>query len=613
MVESGSSSATPRRKRNYAPKYDGSSVMNSNPAAPGYDIPPERPDQRIFLLPKAALTPLAGDSRTADVSIFADDLDVGYVLDLFNHRTGPRIQGFFDRTFWNRLVVQIGHNEPAILSAMRAVCAVYEQVEITGGELAAMDQSAIAAYNKAIQLVVKESASSKARMYIPLIVCALFVCLEFLQGNQAEATTHIEGGISMLSEWRGKAIPRSKSSAPRKRSIVPSSSSASSDSQVLSSSISSTSSELDLIETLTAVFSRLRLQSGVFGRSSLLRQITVKEIPKDGFNFQNMSEARDANVELMNKSIDFIMTTSPAKYTNAATSEMAAQQNWLKGRFHDWRRAIEDFLHRPNTILDNMERKGAQILMCLNNCCLIWTSTCLSPEESQYDKYKPQFEEMVDQCASIANLSPMYFCNHIGHFQFDMGLVAPLHMIGSRCRWRHIRKTCLKVLGSHHWREGLFDSYRSYRYIKAVMDLEEAEKIRLLSLAPTESDAHLPPEGARIHFAELGPSDPHSGFQVHTFFTKRFGPRGDWYMQTKSISTSSKDPATDPEEEPQSAYIASMLQKGLEVVPNDSSTKAFADRSNGMFYYHLVGPQMYPPKKNSHQTAGLAHNWADRF
>ncbi|KAE9975509.1 hypothetical protein BLS_002563 [Venturia inaequalis] len=503
--------------------YDGSSVMNSNPAAPGYDIPPERPDQRILLLPKAALTPLAGDSRTADVSIFADDLDVGYVLDLFNHRTGPRIQGFFDRTFWNRLVVQIGHNEPAILSAMRAVCAVYEQVEITGGELAAMDQSAIAAYNKAIQLVVKESASSKA------------------------------------------------------------------------------------------LFSRLRLQSGVFGRSSLLRQITVKEIPKDGFNFQNMSEARDANVELMNKSIDFIMTTSPAKYTNAATSEMAAQQNWLKGRFHDWRRAIEDFLHRPNTILDNMERKGAQILMCLNNCCLIWTSTCLSPEESQYDKYKPQFEEMVDQCASIANLSPMYFCNHIGHFQFDMGLVAPLHMIGSRCRWRHIRKTCLKVLGSHHWREGLFDSYRSYRYIKAVMDLEEAEKIRLLSLAPTESDAHLPPEGARIHFAELGPSDPHSGFQVHTFFSKRFGPRGDWYMQTKSISTSSKDPATDPEEEPQSAYIASMLQKGLEVVPNDSSTKAFADRSNGMFYYHLVGPQMYPPKKNSHQTAGLAHNWADRF
>ncbi|TLD23529.1 hypothetical protein E2P81_ATG08873 [Venturia nashicola] len=301
---------------------------------------------------------------------------------------------------------------------MRAVCAVYEQVETTGGEFAAMNQSAIAAYSKAIQLVVKESASSKAR----------------------------------------------------------------------------------------------------------------------------------------------------------------------SDDFHDWRRAMEDFLKRMPT-LEDMERKGAQMLMCHNNCCLIWTSTCLSSEESQYDKYKPQFEEMVDQCASIADLSSMYLCDRVGRFQFDMGLVAPLHLIGSRCRWPHIRKICLKVLGSYRWREGLFDSYRSYRYIKAIMDLEEAEKIRLLGLTPAESDAHLPSEGARIHFAELGPSDPHSGFQVHTFFTKRFGPLGDWYMQTKSICTSSKDPATDAEEEeeeePQSPYIASMLQKGPEVALNDSSTKAFADRSNG--------------------------------
>ncbi|TID16013.1 hypothetical protein E6O75_ATG09071 [Venturia nashicola] len=312
----------------------------------GYDIPPQRPEQRVILLPKAALVPLAGDSKAANISIFVDNLDVGYVLDLFNYRTGPRIQGFLDRTFWNRVVVQLGYNEPAILSAMRAVCAVYEQVETTGGEFAAMNQCAIAAYSKAIQLVVKESASSKA-------------------------------------------------------------------------------------------------------------------------------------------------------------------------------------------------------------------------QESQYDKYKPQFEEMVDQCASIADLSSMYLCDRVGRFQFDMGLVAPLHLIGSRCRWPHIR---------------------SYRYIKAIMDLEEAEKIRLLGLTPAESDAHLPSEGARIHFAELGPSDPHSGFQVHTFFTKRFGPLGDWYMQTKSICTSSKDPATDAEEEeeePQSPYIASMLQKGPEVALNDSSTKAFADRSNG--------------------------------
>jgi hypothetical protein len=494
---------------------------------------------------------------------------------------------------------------------MKAVCAVYEQVEVTGGELASMDQSAMTAYNKAIQLVVKENASSKARLYIPLIVCALFVCLEFLQGNQTAATTHIQGGIAMLTDWRRKTLP-STSPESSSRSEA-STSSDTSDSQ--GSSSTSTSSELELMETLTAVFSRLRLQSGVFGKSPLLQQFPVEEKPKAGFHFRNMAEARDANVKLMNKSIDFIMTTSPAKYTNDATPEMAAQQRWLEAQFLDWRRAMEEFLKRKKETLDEMEYKGAQILMCHNTCCYIWTTTCLSPEESQYDKYKEQFEEMVDQCASIANLSPEFLCTHVGRFHFDMGLVAPLHLIGSRCRWPHIRKTCLKVLGSYRWREGLFDSYRSYRYIKAVMDLEEAEKIQLLGLEASESEDHLPPEGARIHFAELGPADPGSGCQIYTFFTKRFGPHGDWYMQTKSVSTSSKNPLRDLEfeDEPQSAYIASMLQKGPEVVPNDSSTKAFADRSNGMFYYHLVGPKTYPPGLKFPKPVGLCHNWGDGF
>lgn len=276
---------------------------------------------------------------------------------------------------------------------------------------------------------------------------------------------------------------------------------------------------------------------------------------------------------------------------------------------------MENFLEREKKAMDEMDFKGAQILMCHNTCCYIWTTTCLSPEESQYDKFKPQFEEMVDQCDSIADLSPEFLCDHIGRFHFDMGLVAPLHLIGSRCRWPHVRKTCLKILGSYRWREGLFDSYRSYRYIKAVMDLEEAEKIRLLGLTASELEDHLPPEGARIHFAELGPADPHSGCQVYTFFTKRFGPQGDWYTQMKSISTSSTNPVLDPEfgDEPQSAYIASMLQKGPEVVPSDSSTKAFADRSNGMFYYHLVGPNTHSQELKFQQPVGLCCGWNDGF
>lgn len=467
-----------------------------------------------------------------------------------------------------------------------------------------MDQFAITAYNRAIQLIMKEYASSKARLYISLIVCALFVCLEFLQGNVTGATTHIEGGISMLSEWRRNVGPPTSSES--RLSSVESSSTSSSDSQgSSSSSISATLSELDLMRTLTAVFSRLRLQSGVFGKAPRLKEVAVESTPERGFHFENMAEARDANVDLMNESISFIMTTSPAKYTNTVTPEMVAHQRRLQLRFQDWRRAIDVFLKGERRNLEEIEAKGTQILICHNTCCYIWTSTCLSPEESQYDKYKAQFEEMVKQCSYIADVPTISLCRKVGRFHFDMGLLAPLHFIGSRCRWPQIRKACLKILGSYRWREGLFDSYRSYRYIKAIMDLEETEKLRLLGLAASESDSYLPPEGARIHFAELGPSDTDSHFQVYTFFTKRFGPLGDWYMQKKSISTSSKSPDTDVESElePQSAYIAFVSEKGPVVVPKDSSTEAFADRSNGMFYYHLAGSQVRPLKQTYQQPA----------
>jgi len=36
----------------------------------------------------------------------------GDALDLFNRRTAPRIGGFYDHTFWNRIVVQLATIEP---------------------------------------------------------------------------------------------------------------------------------------------------------------------------------------------------------------------------------------------------------------------------------------------------------------------------------------------------------------------------------------------------------------------------------------------------------------------------------------------------------------------
>src|SRR5262249_53019223 len=82
-----------------------------------------------------------------------------------------------------------------------------------------------------------------------------------------------------------------------------------------------------------------------------------------------------------------------------------------------------------------------------------------------------------------------------------------------------------------HWREGMFDSYRSYRYIHTLMTIEESAVVtsplafdlgsnRLVNQDPAQT---LPPECVRLHFAELGPVGPDSVRQRLTLVAK---PRG---------------------------------------------------------------------------------------
>lgn len=103
--------------------------------------------------------------------------------------------------------------------------------------------------------------------------------------------------------------------------------------------------------------------------------------------------------------------------------------------------------------------KAASVLKSQSLSAYIWTSTCLKPEEMQYDKFLTEFEEILQRVATVSDLPLNYLCNSIGRLHFDVGLLPALRLVGTRCRFSHIRKECLRILGSDRWREDLFDSY----------------------------------------------------------------------------------------------------------------------------------------------------------
>jgi hypothetical protein len=112
------------------------------------------------------------------IGFFPGNLKHGYTINLFNQRTAPRIGGFYDHTFWSRIVVQIAHAEPAVRNAMHAVTRLYEDVELKDGHIVDMDSTALQSYTRAIQQVINDKASTDRRAYVSLIVCTLFICLE---------------------------------------------------------------------------------------------------------------------------------------------------------------------------------------------------------------------------------------------------------------------------------------------------------------------------------------------------------------------------------------------------------------------------------------------------
>jgi hypothetical protein len=255
---------------------------------------------------------------------------------------------------------------------------------------------------------------------------------------------------------------------------------------------------------LTSVFSRLRVQSLIFGKQ-LAPSVTdtVDEHEISPIVFRTMNEARDENFKIINAAVGLVATTTMARYTNAVTVEHIAEQKRLEVRLQQWRMALEKFLQHEGSTLDFMDTKSVQILKAQNLTSYIWLATCLSPEECQYDNYTKEFEEVVKLAGMAIDIPLEYLCDSVGRFQFDIGLLPVLHMVGSKCRWPHIRRETMRILAAHRWREGLFDSYRSYRYIRAVMEVEDAGKRHVLGLKPSELDDFVVPEVARVHFADM--------------------------------------------------------------------------------------------------------------
>ena len=160
-----------------------------------------------------------------------------------------------------------------------------------------------------------------------------------------------------------------------------------------------------------------------------------------------------------------------------------------------------------------------------------------SPYETTWDEQKASFEEILQLSEGLMGDTNRIPDEQSRRFSFELGIIPPLNLMASRCRYPSLRRRALALLAQSQRRECLFDTKYCTALQERIMCLEEAALKLPAGTIPT--DDQLPPESARIHlihFAQAEPGQPEvtSGWEV-AFFTRPYGLDGQWNIWKELI------------------------------------------------------------------------------
>ncbi|KAE9985584.1 hypothetical protein EG327_004628 [Venturia inaequalis] len=499
--------------------------------------------------PRSAASP---SSPERQFPVFTGSVLEQRALEFFFYETAPQLSGFFTSRFWNGSVLQMSLSEPAIRYAMIAVSAMYEDENLYGKSPVARTEShaafALEYYNKAISSLIRAAKANPDSIRVPVMAALIFICLEFLRGNVGIALTHIESGIQMLKDWRRKHCGGQSPFAH-----------------------SSIDAEAAFIEReLVPIFGCLNMLSSLFGRRSLAiytNSLDAGESFESPPPATSIDMARVELTDLVNVIVRFIQSIGESKYKSDVSIDMIVEQIRLQDLFDKWRANYLQLVEKEKEAgtQTEHEKRGANLIQAISITLSLWLAASLSPNESTWDQYKDDYEEIV----TLSQTLVPEVVDHSKHFSFEMGIIAPLHFVAWKCRWPHIRRKALALLKASPRRECLFESHDSCAVFTRVMLVEE----EYLGLSPHEvpPEDELPPEHLRVHQVDIPPIPPTAQGNPINFLSKPHGISGAWHKRTDHVQLGN----VDFEESP-----ASPPSPTVEVEEKEDTTVIFAQHEN---------------------------------
>lgn len=418
-------------------------------------------------------------SRSVRSSPEFESPDETRAFDFYLKRSAAALGGDMNTAFWANLVIPLCSHEPVIKHAVLAVSSFHlHHVKAcsdglhSGQRAVTYDEKlGFIEYGKAIRSLqswrpaLDEVAMSTG--ITPLVACVLFICIEFLRGNQAASHMHIDHGRKMLASITRDANPHVLGML--RRHVVP-----------MYTRLSLPSFLFGSIPAPIPDFLQAQSSSTPVSPSPLLAML-------GDTGPRSIEHARDQLYQLAEAAMPYLAAAQYYKALDTALAEsLQSSRLELLTALEQWDVAFTALVvGLPPSAQPSMT---IPLLRLYREALRLWVDLGLEPNDEVFDSRLGSFSAIVTHGSAAIDAMQRQSVGRSGAsrtsaggefmFSFETEVIAPLYWTVIRCRHPVLRRAALGLLRKDQVkrrRENLWHAEAVAAVASRIIAMEEGE------------------------------------------------------------------------------------------------------------------------------------------
>lgn len=365
-------------------------------------------------------------------------------FDYYIQHAAPLIGGL-DVEFWSTMVPQVCHAEPAVWDAIISISALFESYRPSNPTTKCQD--ALDWYLRSVSAIRHRIERGGVDVFVGLISCVLFICIEALQGGTEEALQLYCQGNHLALTLRSQ----------------------------ISRGHVSKSTALLLEDTIVPIFSRLSIianQQNKVAVGALIRETDCACSPR----FSSIKGARDTIYVLTAETQQF---QEACEHHHDSTNDfhvpphLISRQLALLTRLESWHRCFQKLIESLPKNVSAQQKSIIGLLLTHHQMLHVINTTCISRFKITTDMCLSSFQAIVKQ-SQISLQASARSDGSQPPFTLDIGVGFPIWFTVLRCAEPKIRRAALALLRKSSHVQGFYTQAFGASFGEAVMVVEES-------------------------------------------------------------------------------------------------------------------------------------------